>query len=241
MDAATLVLAALSALLVGMAKNGVPGIGILAVPLMATAFPAKASVGLLLPILIVGDVFAIIHFRRHAEWSKLWGLFPWVLVGGVVGALTLARVEDGQLKPMLGVLVLVMLALELLRSRYGWTGYVRHPLFTVGIGVAAGFATVVGNEAGPIMGMYLLGKGTPKAQFVGTAAWFFFLVNCSKVPVYFGLDMMSGQSLLFDAAMIPAVAVGALAGVRLFHLIPQKIFNGMILVLTAVAAVRLLV
>jgi uncharacterized membrane protein YfcA len=241
MEPSTLVFACLGAVLVGMAKNGVPGLGILVVPLMATAFPARASVGILLPMLIVGDVLALIHFRRHAEWHKLWGLFPWVIAGGVLGALTLARVQDAHLKPLLGVLVLGMLVLELLRSRFQWAGYASHPMFTVGTGIAAGFATTIGNVAGPIMSMYLLGKGAPKAQFVGTAAWFFFLVNCSKVPIYLGLDMMNRQSLLFDAAMIPLIVVGALAGVKVFRIIPQKLFDGMILVLTAVAAVRLLV
>ena len=46
------IIVALCAMMVGIAKTGIPGVGILAVPLMAIAIPAKQSVGVLLGILI---------------------------------------------------------------------------------------------------------------------------------------------------------------------------------------------
>jgi uncharacterized membrane protein YfcA len=240
MDLEIVIYGCVAAVLVGMAKNGVPGLGILVVPIMAMAFPVKQSVGTLLPMLITGDILAIIHFRRHAQWNKLWGLFPWVIVGGALGTWTLIYASELYLKPMLGVLVLVMLVLELLRSRFAWRNYARHRFFTAGFGTAAGFSTTVGNVAGPVMSMYLLGKEMPKEQFVGTAAWFFFLVNLSKVPIFLSLHMITRESLVFDLKMAPLVVVGGLLGVRVFQFMPQKVFTGMILVLTALAALRLL-
>lgn len=243
MDVATStwILAGCSAFLVGMAKNGVPGLGILVVPLMAYAFPARDSVGILLPILITGDVMAILLYRRHAQWRALLGMMPYVLVGIIVAGLVLQRLDNSALRPVLGMLILLLLGLELIRLRVGWKDLPHHPAFVGGIGVSAGFATTIGNAAGPVMSLYFLGRGLPKHQFVGTAAWFFFVVNCSKVPLFAALDMITLRTLTFNALMIPLVAAGALIGYRLLPRISPELFRGLVLVLTAVAAAGLLI
>lgn len=241
MEWQALLLGGVAALLVGMAKNGVPGLGILVVPLMALAFPTRTSVGTLLPMLITGDIIAILYYRRHAQWSKLWGLFPYVACGMALAWFVLKRIDDDHLRPLLGLLVLLLLLLELMRDRLGWTHLPHHPLFAAGTGASAGFATTVGNAAGPIMSLYLISRGLPKQQFVGTAAWFFFIVNVSKVPLYGGLGMITRESLLFDLAMAPLVVAGALLGIRLLPVISQKVFNRLVLILSAVAAISLLV
>lgn len=231
---------ALAALLVGLAKNGVPGLGVLVVPLMAYAFPARDSVGVLLPLLVVGDILAIALYRRHAQWRKLLGLLPYVVAGMLAAAFVLARIDNATLRPVLGGLILMLLALEVLRMRHQWTRLPHHPLFTAGIGTAAGFATTLGNAAGPIMSLYLLSRELPKQQFVGTAAWFFFVVNCSKVPLYWHLEMITPRSLALNLWMVPLVAAGAWCGFRLLPVIPQQWFKGLVLLLTAVAAFGLL-
>jgi uncharacterized membrane protein YfcA len=239
-DPATLALGAVGALLVGLSKSGVPGLGIVAVPLMAMAFPTRVSVAALLPLLIVGDVFAIAYYHRHAQWRKLWGLFPWVAAGFALGVWMLARVDDRGLRPFLGGLVLALLALEQVRARLGWNGLPNHPAFVAFTGAAAGFATMVGNAAGPIMTLYLMSRDLDKEQFIGTSAWFFFLVNSSKVPVYLALGMMTRGSLTFDAALAPLVAAGALVGVRLLPRLSRRAFYDVALLLAAAAALRLL-
>src|SRR4051812_16280811 len=83
------------AVLSGMAKTGVPGLGILAVPLLALAVDDNAylSTGLLLPLLCVADCFAVAWYRRHASWPHIGRLLPWVVAGMIPGALTLARIK----------------------------------------------------------------------------------------------------------------------------------------------------
>ena len=226
--------------LVGLTKTGVPGLGILIVPLMATIFPAKQSVGALLLMLIVGDVFAVTYYRRYTQWNRLWGLFPAVAVGIAAGAGTLSKIDSATLKPMLGWLVLGILGLELARQRFGWTDVPHKWWFVVGTGFLAGFTTTVGNLAGPIMSIYLISKGMPKHQFMGTAAVSFCIVNLCKVPVFAPLGMITGETLRFDLVAIPLIVVGALAGKWLLPRIPQKMFNLTVLILAAVAALRLI-
>jgi len=245
MDLGTLqvVQAAAAAVLVGLTKTGVPGLGILIVPLMAAVFPAKSSVGVLLPMLLMGDVFAIAYYRRHANWPIIRKLLPWVLPGIVLGYLTLERLSSAGLGALLSVLVLSLIALKAVESRLGerLQTYLPHQWwFSAAAGVTAGFATMTGNVAGPIMVIYLLSMGQQKHQFMGTSAWFYFIVNAIKVPLHVSLGLINPQSLLFDAQVVPLIVLGALTGRQVFRLIPQKWFNRAILTLAALAALRLL-
>ncbi|MDD8052409.1 MAG: sulfite exporter TauE/SafE family protein [Verrucomicrobiota bacterium] len=250
-------LGALAAILVGLSKTGVPGLGIAVVPVMAAAFGGKPSVGFVLPMLIIADCFAVTYYRRHAQWDKLWGLFPWVGAGILLGAGALWAADHFQLaggaggkdlfKPFIGLIVLVMLLLHLIGKvmkdrltpkawwSLAWTG------------VAGGFSTTVANAAGPVMTLYLAGKGMKKHAFMGTNAWFFFLLNLTKVPVYVVLSlihpdtpMFTRQSLLFDLCMVPVIVLGALLGRWLLHRIPQRVFDILVLCLAGIAAVKLL-
>lgn len=230
-----------AALLVGLSKTGVPGVAIPAILLMTEAFSGneKTSVGALLPVLLVGDVFAVRFYRQHTQWKRLWGLFPYVLAGMIPGAMVLILVEDRQFRLVLGGMILGLLLLEVCRQRLDWRGMPGRWWFMATAGLLAGFGTTVGNAAGPVMSVYLISRGLPKQQFMGTWAWFFLIVNLCKVPVFCGLGMITPVTLGFDLVVAPMVVAGALVGKRLFLMIPQRVFNGLVLILAAVAAVRL--
>lgn len=110
-------LGAFCAALVGVAKTGVPGTGILAVPLMVFAVgDARAQAGWLLPLLCVADLFAIVIYRRHAQARRLFALAPWVGAGMVAGAFALGLPEPA-LRRIVGGIVLLMVATHLGRRR----------------------------------------------------------------------------------------------------------------------------
>lgn len=252
-DAWQLLLGAFSAFLIGVSKTGVPGIGILVVPLLATAFGGRASIGTMLPMLIVGDIFAVRWYRQHTQWKRLIELIPWVVVGMALGALVLWRLGEAKggkdlLEPLIGTLVLVMLAVHLLRRRWGDRLAPHSPVTVASTGTAAGFATTVSNAAGPIMGIYMTSLGLPKEQFMGTSAWYYFAVNLSKLPLFVALSLINparpivtAHSLLFNVAVIPVIVAGVYLGRWLLPRIPQRLFDSIVLVLAAVAAVKLII
>src|SRR3954454_1886132 len=88
----------LGAFITGLSKTGVAGLGVLSVALFANALPARASTGALLPLLLCADVFGVAYFRKHASWSHLWKLFPWVVVGIVAGYFALGRISNDQVQ-----------------------------------------------------------------------------------------------------------------------------------------------
>jgi uncharacterized protein len=232
--------AAACGLLVGLSKTGIPGVGILVVPLMAVLFPAKASVGSLLPMLICGDMLAMAYYRRHGRWRVLAGLVPWILAGAAAAVALLSRMDDRLVGRVLGGLVLAMLVIEAGRQHLGWDHVPRHPAFTACAGLLIGFSTTAGNAAGPVINMYLISRSLQKEEFVGTAAWLTLIMNTCKAPVFHALGMITADSLRFDGLMIPFVLAGGVAGRWLLTRIPQKIFEDVVLALAAVAALRLL-
>jgi uncharacterized membrane protein YfcA len=232
----------LCAIMVGITKVGIPGLGILVVPLMASILPARSSVGVLLGILILADLFAAGYHRHNAKWSHVARLLPATFAGIIAGYFGLKVVTNEQLKPIIGAIVLVMLALNYWRTNTkGKDASVPTQWwFAVGLGLLAGITTMMANAAGPIMIIYLLSTKLPKIEFVGTRAWFFFIVNWLKVPFSANLQLMTIESVKLDLMMLPFIAFGALLGVFFLKKIPQKAFIAVVQILAAAAAVKLM-
>jgi uncharacterized membrane protein YfcA len=233
-------LAVLTAILVGVAKTGVSGMAILVVPLIAMVFPAKESVGALLPMLITGDVLAVIYYRRHAQWRQLVKLIPGVATGMLIGGMFLSQLDNESMRIFLGVFVLLLLMIEGITRHLQLNKFKKLRSFAVLVGVMAGFGTTVGNSAGPIMGIYLIMMGLDKKQLMGTGAWFFLIVNTSKVPIFIYQDMIAGSTLHFFVYMLPFIIVGTYCGRRLLTVLSQKLFDFLVLIFAGLSSLWLL-
>ncbi|TKJ39418.1 MAG: hypothetical protein CEE38_01370 [Planctomycetes bacterium B3_Pla] len=242
LDISGWVVVGLCAVMVGIAKTGIPGIGILVVPLMAMVLPARKSTGILLGILILADLFAIFYHRRNARWRHVIRLLPAAFAGIVVGYLMMSQISDRQLKPIIGAIVVVMLGINYWRTRArGQDAPIPAQWwFAVGLGFIAGVTTMMANAAGPVMIIYLLAMRLPKIEFVGTGAWFFFVVNWLKVPLSANLGLMTVESVKLDLMMLPFIAAGAAAGIFFLKRIPQKAFSTIVQILAVAAAIKLL-
>ena len=170
-----------AAFIVGFSKTSVGGMGILAVVLMALAFPGKMSPGILLPMLILADIVAVLYYRRSCQWGVIAKIFPLTAIGILIGYFIVDYIPQDTFEVTLGILILAMLGLSLVLEKRG-ADLSGNKLFVGATGIAAGVATMMGNAAGPIFGIYLLQMGLPKKEFVGTRSWFFLLINVFKIP-----------------------------------------------------------
>ena len=232
--------AGVGALFVGVSKTGLPGVGILAVALFATIFPAREASGIALPFLIAADVVAVASYHQHAEWKYLWKLFPIAAVGIVLGTLAIARIDNRQAEVLVGAILAIMVAVHLWRKKHASDEVPTHPAFVLSTGLSGGFATMVANAAGPIVTMFLLAMRLPKMSFMGTIAWYFLILNVFKVPFSACAGLINARSLLLDAPLIGCSVAGALWGRKLLPRINQKAFEAIALGFTALAALRLL-
>lgn len=236
-------LLALAALLVGVSKTALPGINTLSIAVFAAILPAKASTGALLLLLIVGDVFALLSYRRHADWPTLIRLVPAVVAGVVAGAFFLAFADDTWVRRIIGVILLLIIAFTLWQRRRtvssGGPGAGRAA--RIGYGSLGGFTTMVANAGGPVMSMYFIAARFPVKAFLGTAAWFFAVINLAKVPVSVSLGLITPSTLLLDLLLVPGVIAGAFAGRWIALRIEQRTFEWAVVACTILGAVYLLV
>ncbi|MDD4514778.1 MAG: sulfite exporter TauE/SafE family protein [Massilibacteroides sp.] len=231
-----------SALLIGISKTGIQGIGMLTVPIMAVAFGAKPSTGLILPMLCFADLIAVFYYRRVAEWRYIFKLLPSALFGFGVAILVDKMIPPEGFKLLLGICLLfaifVMLWFEWKGQQNTWTNHWWYgPLF----GLLGGFTTMIGNAAGPVMAIYLLSVKMPKLSFIGTNAWFFLVVNYLKLPIQVWVwDNITISTLTLNLIAVPFILIGGYLGVKLIKILPEKQFRIFTTIVTCLSVLLLL-
>ena len=237
-------LAGLAALMVGLAKSGFSGVGMLILVLMANAMPGyeRESTGVVLPLLICGDLFAAQAFRQHVRWPVLGRMLLPAGIGVCVGYFWLRGLSNTGFKPLIGWIVLFLTGLHLLRQAKPekFQSVPHSPWFVWTMGIGAGITTMLANAAGPIVTLFFLAVALPKLEFVATGALFFLVVNLFKVPFSMNLGFITLHSLAFNAVLTPLVAAGIYGGRFLVHRMDQRLFERVLLILTALTAFHLI-
>lgn len=235
-------LAVLAAIAMGISKAGFSGMSLLHVLIFAFIFGARDSTGIVLPMLVAADVLAVRAFREHARWDYVRRMLPATAIGVALGFVLMGRIDDEAFKRLVGGIILAFTALHVLRTvRPTWfSDDVPHSRpFAWTIGLIAGVTTMLANAAGPIFTIYALAVALPKFELVATTAWFFLIVNLIKVPFSARLGLITADTLVLNAALVPAVFVGIAAGRWLTRRVPQQQFNAILLMFAAIGALRL--
>lgn len=234
-------LAFFAVFLLGISKAGLKGIDILIVTILVLVFGAKPSSGILLPLLCVGDLVAVIYYRRHVNWQHLFRLLPWMAVGVIAGVWVGNEINEATFKKvMAGIIVLaiiVMIFNELRKSKE----IPENKALAAILGLSAGFTTMLGNLAGPFANLYFLLVRFDKNEFIGTAAWLFLFINLFKVPFHlFVWETISKPTLLISTILVPITIVGFVVGVRVIKFIKDENYRKMIIGLTLAGAIVIL-
>jgi len=233
---------AIGAVGVGISKAGLAGFGVVHVLIFALVFGAKASTGVLLPLLVVGDVCAVRLVGRDVVWDSVRRLLPPAIAGIVIGWLLLDRLDEHVCRPLIGGIILALAAGQLVRMwRPELLARVPHSRwFAWTMGILTGITTMLANAAGPVVALYLLAVALPKSQLIATGAWFFLIVNLFKVPFSTNLGLIAPGTLAINAALAPGVLLGLLLGRAFLRRLPQRAFETLVLCLAACAAARLI-
>jgi len=238
----TWLLALLGAFSLGVSKTGFPGMALINVVIMAELFGAKASVGMIVPLLIVCDLLVYPLFRKYASWKQVMPLIPSAVCGVFIGWLMLGQFSDLTAKKTIGVIILFMLSFQLVRTLR--TEFLTHlpdsRAFRIGMGLTIGTSTTLANAAGPIYSIYALVHKMEKNDFLGIGARFFLFLNLFKAPFLGQLNLINAESLKIDLVLIPGILVGILLGRHLIKLIPQRTFEVLLYIFSFAAGLRML-
>ena len=230
--------AAICGVLIGMSKSGLSGAGLFIVPVMAGIFGGRPSVGLVLPMLIVADIFAVSYYHRHADWKHILRLLPWAAAGVLIALVTGKIINDEQFRRLIGVLVILGILIMIWQDiRKNQTKIPSSVWYSSTLGLSGGFATMIGNAAGPIMSLYMLSMRLPKNNYIGTTAWFFCIINLFKFPLHvFVWKTITPATLYFNLFMVIPIIAGAIGGIYIVKLIPERFYRIFIIVSTVASA-----
>lgn len=236
---------AVSILVYGFSKTAMPVAGVFAGPLLAAALGATQAAGLVVPLLVFGDLIALAYYRQHADWRIILRLLPGVLLGVGITAVLFAALSTQALGRIIGVLILFSVGLEGWRRWSERTVQVREPSRSwwaaAFFGALAGMTTMAANAGGAAMSLYLVKMRVPMLVFMGISTWFFFFVNVVKIPVVAALGFMDAQTLWMSLWLSPLIVIGALVGAFAFRRMNERVFTSVALTLSGVVAVWLIV
>ena len=230
------------ALLLGISKSGIKGLAVLIVTGLALIYGAKESTGIIMPLLICGDIFAVIYYKRHVKWIYLLKLLPWMVAGVLAGVFFGKDLPEDLFKSGMAVIILISVIMMYYWERKKNRKVPTHWSFAALMGVMAGFTTMVGNLAGAFSNIYFLAIKLPKNEFIGTAAWLFFFINLFKVPFHiWSWGTINWASFQISLSLIPAVLAGLILGVLLVKKINNDKYRQLILLLTGLGGLAILI
>ena len=235
------IIAAICAFLLGISKSGIKGIASLIVTGLALVYGAKNSTGIMMPLLLVGDVFAITYYKRHVQKKYIIKLLPWMVLGVLLGVIGGNYISESIFKNGMALIILFSVGLMYYWENKKDKTVPSHWSFASSMGLLAGFTTMIGNLAGAFTNIYFLAMRIPKNNFIGTAAWLFFLINSFKVPFHiWSWKTINSESILISLKLIPFVIVGLIIGVLLVKKIEDESYRKLILLFTAIGGVAIL-
>ena len=234
-------IALVCSLLLGIAKSGIKGVAVLIVTGLALVYGGRESTGILMPLLVCGDIFAVIYYKRHVEWIYLVKLLPWMVIGVLIGVVLGKDLPEDLFRMGMALIILFSVAMMYYWEKKKNKKVPTHWSFAASTGLLAGFSTMVGNLAGAFSNIYFLAIKLPKNEFIGTAAWLFFIINLFKVPFHIWVwETINLESLKISLTLIPAVISGLLLGVFLVKKINNNKYRKLILIFTGLGGLAIL-
>ncbi len=229
--------------LTGLSKAGLGGgLGFLITPMLALVMPISKAVGLMLPVLILGDCFTLAAYWRRWEVRHLWVLFAGAVVGVTLATLVLATFPLDVLRKGLGVLVLIFVAYRLLEQRiFKMLTYQVRRWHGLLAGSLAGFTSTLAHAGGPPIVIYLLLQKLAPSTFIATSALFFAVLNWIKVPYYYYAGLFDFKWQLQFIWLLPLLPLGVWMGKRLVNHLNKKAFETVVIALLLVSGLLLLI
>ncbi len=237
----TILLAYTAAIIVGLAKSGLKGTSVLAVVCLALAHGSKASTGILLPLLLTGDILAIWYYKRHVKWQYLVKCMPAILVGVVFATWVGKDMDEDSFKFWMALIILVLVFILIWREWKKFDHIKDSWLIAIPLGFLIGFTTMIGNLAGGIAVIYFLAIGLNKNDVIGTSTWLFFIINIMKLPFHIWVwGTISFETFYSNLHLVPAVLFGFIIGLFFVKKFSEQYYRYFLIGVTALGAILIL-
>ena len=233
--------AVLAVFIVGLAKSGLVGsMAVVGVPLLTLIMAPREAAGVMLPLMLVMDAFAVYAYRRDIDWRNMSILLPGAVTGIVIGWTTSAIVSDHMVRLLIGIISLIFILDAIFPIRKKIVGKPPSKPWGVFWGGVTGFTSFVAHAGGPPFQVYVLPQRLSPSVYAATSAWFFAIVNTLKLIPYFFLGQLSATNLEISALLVPVAIAGVLVGIVLVRRIAIEQFYRIAYVLVFLLSLKLI-
>jgi len=233
----TFILGLLAAFVLGLSKAGLKGLGTVAVGIAVMAWDARASTGILLPLLCFADVIAVVYFRKYVKWDYLRKFLPAAFIGVILATFVGKDLPDLYFKYSMGIIILLGLAWIIYREYATMPSMPNNWPFSGSLGIATGFATMIGNLAGAFTNIFFLAMKMDKLSMIGTIAIFFFITNLFKVPFHIWVwETISMDTFMLNLKLSPAIVLGFIVGAKIVTYFSESFYRYFLIVMTGLGA-----
>ncbi|PYG30301.1 sulfite exporter TauE/SafE family protein [Pelagimonas varians] len=236
------IVAGLAAYLMGLSKGGVPMIAILAVPLMSLFMDPAQAAGLLLPIYIVADAYAVYLFRKAFSVRNLKILMPGAIAGILLGYVAVAHVSGDLVKLLVAAVGFLYLA-NALRGRLSKGDVPAKPAdIPRGIfwGTLTGLTSYISHAGGPPYQAYVLPQRLDKMVYLGTTTILFSAINLMKVPPFIIAGQITWDSFTQAIWLAPMALAGAWSGATVSKILSERMFYLLVEIALGLVSFKLL-
>ena len=194
-----------------------------------------------MPLLLIGDIFAVSYYNRYTQWKYIRKLTPWMMIGVLIGVFSAKDIPERSFKIIMAIIIILSTILMYFSENKPNKKVPSHWVFSFSMGILAGISTMVGNLAGSFANIFFLAIRLPKNEFIGTAAWLFFIINFFKLPFHiFIWKTININSLTQSLSLTPFLIIGLIAGVKIVKKIKNNSYRKLILFFTAIGAIMIL-
>ena len=226
---------------VGLAKSGLVGaLGVAGVPMMTLVMAPREAAGVMLPLLLIMDAFAVYTYRRDMDWKNLRVLVPGAVTGIGIGWASSAVVSEHAVVLLIGIISFVFILDAVFPLRKKIVGKPPSKPWGVLWGGVAGFTSFVSHSGGPPFQVYVLPQRLSPTVYAATTAWFFAIVNTTKLVPYYFLGQLSVANLEISIVLIPVAIAGVLLGIFLVRRISVELFYRLAYVLVFLLSLKLI-
>lgn len=219
----------------GFSKMGIPTALVFA-PVLATVYGGKASAGIIIPSVVASDFIMIYLYRKNIDKNLLFKILPMTMVGIVIAVVFGNNISDELFKKSMGIIILAIGILTLLKKLN-----IDFKKLSFLFGLLGGFSSFIGNVSGPLMSIYLLNVKLDKDKFYSTRSCFYFIVNFTKLVLYFFfLKNINTYTLTRGLAAVPSVFIGIFVGRLIVGKMNQNIFEKFIVIVSILSGLNLI-
>lgn len=238
-DAGFWIAALIGVTVLGLAKGGFAGLGVLGVPIMALGMNPVIAAAILLPILLVQDVFSVRAFGAHRDNGLLKVMIPSACIGILAGWALARFVPVAMVELAVGVIAIGFGIQRIMAEKRGIPARIGAAWEGGAAGAVAGFTSQIAHAGGPPFQMHVLPRKLPRDVFIGTSSVFFAAINWLKVPAYWALGAFTPANLWLAAILMPAAILSTWAGTVLVRRVDGPRFYAIMHILMILVGTKL--